>query len=256
MTMTKIEKKLKKRSAEEVIAASPDTSEAPAKKKKKKDKTSEAVAPEENLKDEKKKKKKEKKAALAVGSPASSITDEVVVSKKASLQETLTPPSAAANNTLSKSPSSDDPWFAENNVFVSGVSAPKPAVSFSASGLPDVICAYLEKKFNGSTPSLIQACAWPLLLDGHDVFGVAKTGSGKSLAFALPYLAKRWQEMKAAGKKTKKAKHYPRALVLAPTKELVQQIAEVVEEFCGVLNMELTTHCIIGGLPKYLKLIV
>lgn len=68
-----------------------------------------------------------------------------------------------------------------------------------------------------TTPTLIQEKAIPRILNGHDVMGVAQTGTGKTAAFVLPILMK----IKYA------QDDMPRALILAPTKELVMQIAEV-----------------------------
>ena len=65
-------------------------------------------------------------------------------------------------------------------------------------------------------PSPIQEKAIPLLLAGHDVIGVAQTGTGKTAAFMLPLLMK----LKYAQGEN------PRALILAPTRELVMQIYE------------------------------
>ena len=66
-------------------------------------------------------------------------------------------------------------------------------------------------------PTDIQQKAIPRILNGHDVMGIAQTGTGKTAAFVLPILMK---IKYAQGDDT-------RALILAPTKELVMQIAEV-----------------------------
>ncbi|MGW4241965.1 DEAD/DEAH box helicase [Nocardia sp. NPDC004722] len=65
------------------------------------------------------------------------------------------------------------------------------------------------------SPSPIQAATIPPLLDGHDVVGLAQTGTGKTAAFAIPVL----QGLNETGKA-------PKALVLAPTRELAIQVAE------------------------------
>ena len=65
-------------------------------------------------------------------------------------------------------------------------------------------------------PTGIQQKAIPLILNGHDVLGIAQTGTGKTAAFVLPILMK-----------TKYAQgEDARALILAPTKELVAQIEQ------------------------------
>lgn len=68
------------------------------------------------------------------------------------------------------------------------------------------------------TPTRIQERAIPPLLDGHDVIGQASTGSGKTLAFALPLV-----ERVDAGERALQA------LVLVPTRELAQQVADVLQ---------------------------
>src|SRR5690348_6093074 len=74
---------------------------------------------------------------------------------------------------------------------------------------------------NISEPTPIQAKSLPLLLEGHDLIGQAKTGSGKTLAFAIPMVEKVDPELKAV-----------QALVLVPTRELAQQVGQVVEILC------------------------
>lgn len=69
-------------------------------------------------------------------------------------------------------------------------------------------------------PTEIQEKAIPLMLAGHDLFGIAPTGTGKTAAFMLPLLMK----LKFA------QDIHPRALILAPTRELVMQIYEVAQQ--------------------------
>ena len=78
---------------------------------------------------------------------------------------------------------------------------------------PELLKALAEMNFE--TPSPIQAAAIPVLLDGKDVIGQAQTGSGKTAAFALPLI----QELAEPGLQ---------ALILCPTRELVQQVTEQV----------------------------
>src|SRR5579883_2448870 len=69
-----------------------------------------------------------------------------------------------------------------------------------------------------ATPTPIQAAALPELLAGRDLIGQARTGSGKTLAFAIPMVEKVDPQVRAV-----------QALVLVPTRELAQQVGEVVE---------------------------
>ncbi len=70
------------------------------------------------------------------------------------------------------------------------------------------------------TPSPIQAQAIPALLEGHDILGMAQTGTGKTAAFALPALSNADFKQKD-----------PQVLVLAPTRELAIQVAEAFQGF-------------------------
>ena len=69
-------------------------------------------------------------------------------------------------------------------------------------------------------PTPIQIAAIPLILAGHDMIGIAQTGTGKTAAFVLPIL------MKLAASMHNGQRRIMRALVVAPTRELVVQIAE------------------------------
>lgn len=89
------------------------------------------------------------------------------------------------------------------------------------------------------SPTPVQIKTIPPILSGHDVIGIAQTGTGKTAAFLLPLLFK----IKYAQGK------YPRALILAPTKELAIQIHEnliVLSKYCGTRQV-----CLYGGIgPK------
>ena len=72
-----------------------------------------------------------------------------------------------------------------------------------------------------SEPTPIQARSLPLLLEGSDLIGQAKTGSGKTLAFAIPMVERTDPQTRAV-----------QALVLVPTRELAQQVGDVVAVLC------------------------
>ncbi|WP_392566686.1 DEAD/DEAH family ATP-dependent RNA helicase [Utexia brackfieldae] len=92
-------------------------------------------------------------------------------------------------------------------------------VSFVDLGLPEEILNSLND-LGFTKPSPIQAQCIPLLLNGDDVLGMAQTGSGKTAAFSLPFLATMDANLKA-----------PQLLVLAPTRELAIQVADACTEF-------------------------
>ena len=81
-------------------------------------------------------------------------------------------------------------------------------------------------------PSPIQVKTIPLLLDGKDVIGIAQTGTGKTAAFVVPILQK-LQE----GSEGPRSKN-PRALVLAPTRELAAQISQSFVDYGKFLNLK------------------
>ncbi|WP_109832067.1 DEAD/DEAH box helicase [Reichenbachiella versicolor] len=83
-------------------------------------------------------------------------------------------------------------------------------------------------------PTLIQQKAIPLSLSGHDIMGIAQTGTGKTAAFVLPLLMK----LKYA------QGNDPRALILTPTRELAIQVQKNIEKYCTYLDLR---HTVIFG---------
>ncbi|GKU95833.1 hypothetical protein SLEP1_g9142 [Rubroshorea leprosula] len=133
----------------------------------------------------------------------------------------------------------------KEKVVVSGKDAEEakyaPLKSFADSKLPENV---LDCCKSFKSPSPIQAHAWPFLLDGRDFIGIAKTGSGKTLAFGVPGIMHVLRNRK--GKVSKGT--YPRCLVLSPTRELAEQISNVLCDAgnsCGVKSV-----CLYGGTPK------
>jgi len=112
-------------------------------------------------------------------------------------------------------------------------------VSFADLGLSEPLLRALHgAKY--TTPTPIQARTIPALLQGRDVLGIAQTGTGKTAAFALPVL-----QLLAASSERAQPKS-PRALVLAPTRELAVQIARSFDTYGRGLGLRLAT--VVGGL--------
>jgi superfamily II DNA/RNA helicase len=95
-------------------------------------------------------------------------------------------------------------------------------------------------------PTPIQAQTIPALLEGRDVIGSAQTGTGKTAAFVLPAL-QRIAAQPVAPVAKHKMSSVPRVLVLAPTRELAQQVAEQAVRYSQGLRVR--TLCLYGGAP-------
>ncbi|GAA2998217.1 DEAD/DEAH box helicase [Actinokineospora diospyrosa] len=110
--------------------------------------------------------------------------------------------------------------------------------TFAQLGVPAALVDVLSAR-GISTPFPIQTATLPDSLSGRDVLGRGRTGSGKTYAFALPLLAR----LAASTRPRRPGK--PRALILAPTRELADQIAATVAPLAEALA--LTTTTIYGG---------
>jgi superfamily II DNA/RNA helicase len=109
---------------------------------------------------------------------------------------------------------------------------------FAELGVPAVLVKQLALA-GIETPFPIQSATLPDSLAGRDVLGRGRTGSGKTYAFLLPMLAR------LAAKPTKRQPNRPRALILAPTRELVTQIEASLAPLAKVLSLRTLT--IFGG---------
>jgi ATP-dependent RNA helicase RhlE len=113
---------------------------------------------------------------------------------------------------------------------------------FRALGLDaNILKAVQEAGYTEPTP--IQAAAIPQILAGHDLIGIAQTGTGKTAAFVLPILAKLAKPAGSGG-----GRRCIRALVVAPTRELVAQIEENVRAYARHLPLRMAT--IFGGVAE------
>ena len=114
-------------------------------------------------------------------------------------------------------------------------------MSFDSFGLhPDLLRAIAEAGY--TTPTPIQAQAIPLIVEGRDVMGAAQTGTGKTAAFTLPILQRL---MPHANTSASPARHPVRALMLAPTRELADQIAQNVSQYAQ--HVPLRSAVVFGG---------
>ncbi|MGN6826640.1 DEAD/DEAH box helicase [Paucibacter sp. M5-1] len=112
-------------------------------------------------------------------------------------------------------------------------------MSFSTLGLsPALLRAVREQGYHAPTP--IQSAAIPAVLGGGDVLGLAQTGSGKTAAYALPLLQRVLAARDGGPRRL-------RALLLLPTRELAEQVGEVLREFARALPEPLKIAIAYGG---------
>jgi ATP-dependent RNA helicase RhlE len=120
---------------------------------------------------------------------------------------------------------------------------------------PQILQAVRDSGYTEPTP--IQIAAIPLILAGNDVIGIAQTGTGKTAAYVLPILMKlaesrqtvaRHGDLTANRRGPKHDAHRLRALVLAPTRELVVQIEENVRAYGKHLSLRVAT--VFGGVSE------
>ena len=107
-------------------------------------------------------------------------------------------------------------------------------ISFNDLSLPSEVLENLTK-LGYQSPTPIQEKSIPLIQENRDLIAKAKTGSGKTLAFALPLLLKLDRE-----------EHFPQALIIAPTRELSEQIAQECQKL-GQYRDNLKVVTLYGG---------
>lgn len=118
---------------------------------------------------------------------------------------------------------------------------PDPIWTFQEAGFNSDIMRVIEKE-QFDKPMPIQSQGWPIALSSLDVVGIGQTGSGKTLAYLLPAIVHiQNQESWMSG-------DGPIALVLAPTRELAQQIQKVANKFARATQVR--NACLYGGAAK------
>ncbi|QHC56402.1 superfamily II DNA/RNA helicase [Rathayibacter tanaceti] len=118
-------------------------------------------------------------------------------------------------------------------------------VTFGDLGLGANIVRQLTE-LGAAAPFPIQAATIPEVLAGKDVLGRGRTGSGKTIAFGAPVVERLMENNGAKGRKPGRA---PRALILAPTRELAMQIDRTIQPIARSVGLFTTT--IYGGVPQY-----
>ncbi|KAK8757496.1 hypothetical protein V5799_004878 [Amblyomma americanum] len=144
-------------------------------------------------------------------------------------------------NTANRSEDEIEQHRRQHEMTLRGRDPPRPILTFQEGCFPDYCMRMIEAQ-NYKTPTAIQSQGWPIALSGRDMVGIAQTGSGKTLAYILPAIVHITHQpylQRGDG---------PVALVLAPTRELAQQIQQVASDFGKASRIRNT--CVFGGAPK------
>lgn len=129
----------------------------------------------------------------------------------------------------------------EKEITVSGNNVPRPNQMFDEGNFPEHILSTIKEQ-GWVEPTGIQAQGWPIALSGRDMVGIASTGSGKTLAYMLP------AAVHIEHQKSLSRGEGPIVLILAPTRELAQQIQSVAQAYNARGCIKNT--CLFGGSPK------
>ncbi|CAB1344898.1 unnamed protein product [Coregonus sp. 'balchen'] len=142
---------------------------------------------------------------------------------------------------IRRPPQEVENYLRSKEVTVKGRDCPKPMMKFHEANFPNYVMDVIAKQ-GWDEPTPIQAQGWPLALSGKDMVGIAQTGSGKTLAYLLPAIVHiQHQPFLEHG-------DGPICLVLAPTRELAQQVQQVAAEYGRASRLK--SVCVYGGAPK------
>ncbi|TMW54488.1 hypothetical protein DOY81_000480 [Sarcophaga bullata] len=131
------------------------------------------------------------------------------------------------------------------NITIKGGKIPNPIRSWKESGFPKEILDIIDR-VGYKEPTPIQRQAIPIGLQNRDIIGVAETGSGKTLAFLIPLLS--WIQSLPKIERLEDVDQGPYAIIMAPTRELAQQIEEETTKFGQPLGIR--TVVVVGGLSR------
>ncbi|GAA6062541.1 hypothetical protein JCM10212_004307 [Sporobolomyces blumeae] len=186
-----------------------------------------------------KKSKKDKAAAAAPVATTPSTSSTPVPS---------TSNSTATSDAPAASSADCEAFLKENNITHDPASAATefpPVLSFAAlplnAGVRKGLSAY-------TTPTPIQSAAFPVMLGGRDIVGVAETGSGKTVAFGVPAI-EHILTLPSSSKKGKSTAPVS-VLIICPTRELAMQTHQNLDMICSALSPKLASVCLYGGVPK------
>lgn len=132
-----------------------------------------------------------------------------------------------------------------NNVRVRGLSVPRPFFRWSQCGLASsALISTIEDRLKFRSPTLIQSQTIPVQMSGRDLIGIAKTGSGKTMAFLLPLIRHVMDQPPVVPQV-----HGPISLILSPTRELAMQTADELRRLVKLASLPIRLMCAYGGIP-------
>eukprot|EP01135_Chromosphaera_perkinsii_P006061 Nk52_evm2s388 gene=Nk52_evmTU2s388 len=240
----KKKKDKKEKKEKKVDGSEPTKEEAEMKKQKKKEKKDKKKKRKREEEEGEKQKEKSAKQKTSESISTGGQTSEAKTKTEGGIRKAfynLHPELAAMDSAVI------DTFAKENNIEVTDPlngGEHRPALAFKHAGFSEDIMKCLAS-FEKPTP--IQSQTWPIVLSGRDVVGIAETGSGKTMAFALPGMVHLKARITDHGPPKKKT---PYMLVICPTRELAMQSAEVCEQAGGICGLRST--CVYGGVDKNL----
>lgn len=192
-------------------------------------------------KEKSKKDKKDKKRKRDAVSESDSGADETVKIKEREKEKKKARLDASVVSETNGSSSSSPITPAPSTNGTTSSTPPLPSISsFRVS--PKTISILTAKNITSMFP--IQSATFDLVYDGEDVVGRAKTGTGKTLAFALP-ICERLQKFDTDNNVKLRVGRAPRVIVLTPTRELSKQVCETFE----TVAPHLSCMTVYGGAP-------
>jgi len=237
--------------AEAPAVEEPTTSKVSKKKSEKKEKKA-----KKEKKSEKKSKRKRTESESATDESKVAKTDSVTSASTSTTTPTATTPTATTTTTTTTSKGFVDTTqptaTTKANDFVSQLHADASEIKIEGADAPASVNDFtifpqklqtLLKSQGFTQPTPIQMTSWPIAIAGRDIIAVAKTGSGKTLGYALPILmhlrprrdATKWGDA-------------PIALILAPTRELANQIETETRKISDPCHIRV--KCVYGGVPR------
>ena len=128
-----------------------------------------------------------------------------------------------------------------DNLIIKGSGCPNPVTRWSQLGLNTQMMNVITNQLNFKLLTPIQSQALPAIMSGRDVIGISKTGSGKTISYLLPLLRQIKVQRDLGPTETG-----PLGLIMAPTRELAQQIYQEAKLFIGQ-DKSMSCICCTGG---------